>query len=49
MNNLTKDYLFALLIMGNEGEKDIALRELCKRYPEISYYQIKRLVKDRTK
>lgn len=43
MKSLTKDYLFALLISGSEDEKDKALRELCKRYKEISYYTIKKL------
>ena len=43
METLTKDYLFALLINGSENEKDKALKELCKRYKEISYCTIKML------
>ena len=45
----TKDYLFAILISGTEEEKNGALRELCDRYKEISYYSIKRLVEQHTK
>lgn len=44
MEHYTKDYLFALLISGNEEEKNRALKELCNRYKEISYYQIKKFV-----
>ena len=44
--NYTKDYLFALLISGDDNEKEYALQELCNRYKEISYYGIKRLVKE---
>lgn len=39
----TKDYLFALLISGNDKEKTNALRELCDRYKEINFYSIMRL------
>ena len=45
----TKDYLFALLISGNEEEKNRALRELCNRYKEINYYGIKRLAQEHMK
>ena len=45
-NYYTKDYLFALLISGDNKEKEYALQELCNRYKEISYYGIKRLVKE---
>ena len=45
----TKDYLFAILISGTEEEKNGALRELCDRYKEISYYSIKRLAEKHTK
>lgn len=44
----TKDYLFSLLISGNDLEKDNALKELCKRYKDINYYAIKRLAKQHT-
>lgn len=44
----TKDYLFSLLISGNDLEKDNALKELCKRYKDISYYVIKRLTEQHT-
>lgn len=44
--NYTKDYLFALLLNGSEEEKNKALRELCNRYKEISYYAIKRLAEE---
>jgi hypothetical protein len=47
--NYTKDYLFSLLISGNDREKECALQELCKRYKEISYYAIKRLAKEHLK
>lgn len=42
----TKDYLFALLISGTDEEKNGALRELCNRYKEISYYSIKKLAEE---
>ena len=45
----TKDYLFALLISGDENEKDVALMELCKRYKEISFYTIKKLAREHMK
>lgn len=45
----TKDYLFAILISGTDEEKNGALRELCDRYKEISYYNIKRLAEQHTK
>ena len=45
----TKDYLFAILISGTDEEKNGALRELCNRYKEISYYSIKRLAEQHTK
>jgi len=41
--NATKDYLFALLISGNADEKGDALCELCDRYKEINYWEIRRL------
>ena len=44
--NATKDYLFALLISGSANEKDDALRELCDRYKEINYWEIRRLAKE---
>lgn len=44
----TKDYLFSLLISGNDLEKDNALKELCKRYKDINYYVIKRLAEQHT-
>lgn len=43
MESATKDYLFALLLIGTEVEKDKALRELCNRYNDIGYCTIKRL------
>lgn len=46
MKNYTKDYLFALLMNGNEDEKNKALRELCNRYKDINFYTIKRLAKE---
>ena len=48
MERYTKDYLFALLISGNDAEKDCALKELCKRYKEISYWSIKKLAEQHT-
>ena len=45
----TKDYLFAILMSGNEEEKNGALRELCNRYKEINFYSIKRLAEQHTK
>ena len=45
----TKDYLFAILISGTDEEKSRALRELCNRYKEISYYNIKKLAEQHTK
>ena len=47
--NYTKDYLFALLISGDNNEKEYALQELCNRYKEICYYSIKRLAKEHIK
>ena len=47
--NLTKDYLFALLISGNEEEKTVALRELCNRYKEINFYTIIQLAEQHMK
>lgn len=44
-NYYTKDYLFALLISGDNKEKEYALQELCNRYKEINYYSIKSLAK----
>ena len=43
--NYTKGYLFALLISGDNNEKEYALQELCNRYKEINYYSIKSLAK----
>ena len=45
--NYTKDYLFALLISGDNKEKEYALQELCNRYKEVSYYGVKRLIEQR--
>lgn len=45
--NYTKDYLFALLISGDDNEKEYALQELCNRYKEVSYYGVKRLIEQR--
>ena len=45
----TKDYLFAILMSGNEEEKNGALRELCNRYKEINFYSIKKLAEQHTK
>ena len=45
----TKDYLFAILMSGNEEEKNRSLRELCNRYKEINFYSIKKLAEQHTK
>ena len=45
----TKDYLFAILISGTEEEKNGALKELCNRYKDISYYSIKKLAEQHIK
>lgn len=45
----TKDYLFSLLISGNDEEKYDALWELCKRYKDIHYGDIVALAKQHTK